>query len=108
MVINCRKLRLCWLDEEHTSKFQNVVIANDRRLACVVCLLPNLMIIATSFLTRDDAPLWWRWSFTLDNYSRLLDPSALMCCCTHLNMALIATVACLGAGVSFAFPARLP
>ena len=65
------------------------------------------MIIATSFLTRDDAH-FVALVFTLDNYSRLLDPLYFDVLLHSLNMALIATVAC-GAGVSLRVVlARLP
>ncbi len=59
--------------------------------------LPNLMIIATSFLTRDDAN-FVKLVFTLDNYSRLLDPLYYDVLLHSLNMALLATLAC-GAGL---------
>ncbi len=46
--------------------------------------------------------------FTLDNYTRLLDPLYFEVLLHSLNMALIATLAC-GAGLSFArFLAKLP
>ena len=56
--------------------------------------LPNLMIIGTSFLTRDDAS-FVKMVFTLDNYTRLLDPLYFEVLLHSLNMALIATLACL-------------
>ena len=58
---------------KNTSKFQNVVIATIVGWLVLFVFLPNLMIIATSFLTRDDAN-FVKLVFTLDNYSRLLDP----------------------------------
>ena len=70
--------------------------------------LPNLMIIVTSFLTRDDAN-FVTMVFTLDNYARLLDPLYFDVLLHSLNMALIATLACLVLGYPFAwFLARLP
>ncbi len=39
---------------KNTSKFQNVVIATIVGWLVLFVFLPNLMIIATSFLTRDD------------------------------------------------------
>ncbi len=66
------------------------------------------MIIATSFLTRDDAN-FVKLVFTLDNYSRLLDPADDDVLLHSLNMALLATLACLALGYPFAwFLARLP
>lgn len=93
---------------KNTSKFQNVVIATIVGWLVLFVFLPNLMIIATSFLTRDDAH-FVALVFTLDNYSRLLDPLYFDVLLHSLNMALIATVACLVLGYPFAwFLARLP
>jgi spermidine/putrescine transport system permease protein len=52
---------------KNTSKFQNVVIATIVGWLVLFVFLPNLMIIATSFLTRDDAR-FVRWSLRW-NYS---------------------------------------
>ena len=60
------------------------------------------MIIATSFLTRDDTR-FVSLVFTLDNYARLLDPLYFDVLLHSLNMALIATVACLVLGYPFAW-----
>ncbi len=93
---------------KNTSKFQNVVIATIVGWLVLFVFLPNLMIIATSFLTRDDTD-FVKLVFTLDNYSRLLDPLYFDVLLHSLNMALIATVACLVLGYPFAwFLARLP
>ena len=82
---------------KNTSKFQNVVIATIVGWL-VLFVLPNLMIIATSFLTRDDAN-FVKMVFTLDNYSRLLDPLYYDVLLHSLNMALMATLAS-GVGLS--------
>ncbi|VTO33744.1 Spermidine Putrescine ABC transporter permease PotB [Klebsiella quasipneumoniae] len=93
---------------KNTSKFQNVVIATIVGWLVLFVFLPNLMIIATSFLTRDDAN-FVKLVFTLDNYSRLLDPLYYDVLLHSLNMALLATLACLALGYPFAwFLARLP
>ncbi|SQC42157.1 Spermidine Putrescine ABC transporter permease PotB [Klebsiella pneumoniae] len=93
---------------KNTSKFQNVVIATIVGWLVLFVFLPNLMIIATSFLTRDDAN-FVKMVFTLDNYSRLLDPLYYDVLLHSLNMALLATLACLALGYPFAwFLARLP
>ncbi len=93
---------------KNTSKFQNVVIATIVGWLVLFVFLPNLMIIVTSFLTRDDAN-FVAMVFTLDNYARLLDPLYFDVLLHSLNMALIATVACLVLGYPFAwFLARLP
>ena len=93
---------------KNTSKFQNVVIATIVGWLVLFVFLPNLMIIVTSFLTRDDAN-FVTMVFTLDNYARLLDPLYFDVLLHSLNMALIATLACLVLGYPFAwFLARLP
>lgn len=56
-----------------TSKFQSVVIFTIVGWLVLFVVLPNLMIIGTSFLTRDDAN-FVKMVFTLENYTRLLDP----------------------------------
>ena len=68
----------------------------------VFVFLPNIMIIATSFLTRDDANLV-EMVFTLDNYYRLFDPMYAEVLLHSINMALVATLACLILGYPFAF-----
>ena len=83
---------------KNTSKFQNVVIATIVGWLVLFVFLPNLMIIATSFLTRDDAN-FVKLVFTLDNYSRLLDPLYYDVLLHSLNMALLATLACLALSV---------
>ena len=93
---------------KNTSKFQNVVIATIVGWLVLFVFLPNLMIIGTSFLTRDDAN-FVKLVFTLDNYARLLDPLYYAVLLHSLNMALMATLACLLLGYPFAwFLARLP
>ncbi|WP_370620425.1 spermidine/putrescine ABC transporter permease PotB [Edwardsiella tarda] len=88
--------------------FQNVVITMVVGWLSLFVFLPNLMIIATSFLTRDDANLV-RMVFTWDNYQRLFDPLYAEVLLHSLNMALIATLSCLVIGYPFAFIlARLP
>ena len=64
--------------------------------------VPNLMIIGTSFLTRDDANLI-SLVFSLDNYARLFDPMYAQVMLHSLNMALIATFFCLIIGYPFAY-----
>ncbi|MCI1031936.1 spermidine/putrescine transport system permease protein [Raoultella sp. BIGb0149] len=93
---------------KNTSKFQSVVIATIVGWLVLFVFLPNLMIIGTSFLTRDDAN-FVKLVFTLDNYARLLDPLYYAVLLHSLNMALMATLACLLLGYPFAwFLARLP
>ena len=93
---------------KNTSKFQNLVIATIVGWLVLFVFLPNLMIIGTSFLTRDNDS-FVKMVFTLDNYARLLDPLYFQVLLHSLNMALIATLACLVLGYPFAwFLVRLP
>ena len=68
----------------------------------VFVLVPNLMIIVTSFLTRDDADLI-SLTFTLDNYVRLFDPLYFKVLSHSVYMASIATFVCLIIGYPFAY-----
>lgn len=86
---------------KNTSKFQNVVIVTIVGWLVLFVFLPNLMIIGTSFLTRDDAS-FVKMVFTLDNYARLLDPLYFEVLLHSLNMALIATLSCPVLGYPFA------
>ena len=74
----------------------------------VFVLVPNLMIIATSFLTRDDANLI-AMIFTFDNYTRLFDPLYFKVLTHSVYMASLATLFCLLIGYPFAYiVAKLP
>ncbi|MBJ2118979.1 MULTISPECIES: spermidine/putrescine ABC transporter permease PotB [Proteus] len=88
--------------------FQNIVITGVVGWLMVFVFLPNIMIIATSFLTRDDANLV-EMVFTLDNYYRLFDPMYAEVLLHSINMAAVATLACLLLGYPFAyFLAKMP
>ncbi|CAM3659386.1 spermidine/putrescine ABC transporter permease PotB [Xenorhabdus thuongxuanensis] len=82
--------------------FQNIVITGIVSWLMLFVFLPNLMIIGTSFLTRDDANLV-QMIFSLDNYSRLFDPLYAEVLLHSLNMAIVATLCCLVIGYPFAF-----
>ncbi|MGL5386544.1 MAG: spermidine/putrescine ABC transporter permease PotB [Serratia sp. (in: enterobacteria)] len=87
---------------------QNLVISGIVGWLLLFVFLPNLMIIGTSFLTRDDANLV-QMVFTLDNYTRLFDPLYGQVMLHSLNMAAIATLCCLLLGYPFAMIlVRLP
>ncbi len=93
------------------NRLQKVIVALIVSWLTLFVLLPNLMIFATSFLTRDDAH-FVSVAFTLNNYTRLLDPLYADVLLHSLNMALIATLCCLLLGYPFAWsltklPARL-
>jgi ABC-type spermidine/putrescine transport system permease subunit I len=86
---------------KNTSKFQNVVIATIVGwLVLFVFTQPDDH--RHQLLTRDDAN-FVSLVFTLDNYARLLDPLYFDVLLHSLNMALIATVACLVLGYPFAW-----
>ncbi|PHM62935.1 spermidine/putrescine ABC transporter permease PotB [Xenorhabdus ishibashii] len=82
--------------------FQNIVITGIVSWLMLFVFLPNLMIIGTSFLTRDDANLV-QMIFSLDNYTRLFDPLYAEVLLHSLNMAIVATLCCLVIGYPFAF-----
>jgi len=93
---------------QSSRRFKHIVISLAVGWLLVFVFLPNLMIIGTSFLTRDDAH-FVSMVFTLDNYARLVDPLYAQVLIHSLNMALIATLACLLLGYPFAwFLASLP
>ena len=84
------------------NRFQKTIITLIVGWLVLFVFLPNLMIIATSFLTRDDAN-FVRMALTFDNYTRLLDPLYATVLLHSLNMALIATLCCLLLGYPFAW-----
>ncbi|MDY4313935.1 spermidine/putrescine ABC transporter permease PotB [Pectobacterium actinidiae] len=89
-------------------RFQNIIITLIVAWLVLFVFLPNLMIIGTSFLTRDDTH-FVSLVFTLENYTRLADPLYASVLLHSLNMAIIATLCCLLLGYPFAFIlARLP
>lgn len=65
-------------------------------------LLPNLLVIATSFLSRDDVH-FIRWQVTLRNYLRLLDPDYAAVFMHSFYMGLVTTVLCLVIGYPFSY-----
>ncbi|WP_258086894.1 spermidine/putrescine ABC transporter permease PotB [Xenorhabdus bovienii] len=88
--------------------FQNIVITGMVSWLMLFVFMPNLMIIGTSFLIRDDANLV-QMVFSLDNYTRLFDPLYAEVLLHSLDMAIIATLCCLVIGYPFAFfLARMP
>jgi len=65
-------------------------------------LVPNLLVIVTSFLRRDDVH-FIRWDATLDNYLRLFAPDYAAVFAHSFYMALVTTVLCLLIGYPFAY-----
>ncbi len=81
---------------------QNIIIAVIVGWLGLFVLIPNLMIIVTSFLTRDDANLI-QMTFTLSNYERLLNPMYAKVLAHSFYMGVVATFFCLIIGYPFAY-----
>ena len=81
---------------------QNAIIALIVGWLTLFVLVPNVMIIGTSFLTRDEANLI-EMTFTFDNYLRLLDPLYAKVLMHSFYMAIVATLLCLVIGYPFAY-----
>ncbi|KXI22645.1 spermidine/putrescine ABC transporter permease PotB [Photobacterium sanguinicancri] len=87
---------------------QNIIITVIVSWLLLFVFIPNLMIIGTSFLTRDEANLI-EMTFTLDNYIRLFDPLYAKVMWHSFYMAIIATLLCLLIGYPFAYViAKMP
>ena len=87
---------------------QNAIITLIVGWLTLFVLVPNIMIIGTSFLTRDEANLL-ELTFTFDNYLRLLDPLYAKVLMHSFYMAIIATLLCLVIGYPFAYiVAKMP
>ncbi|GAL15735.1 spermidine putrescine ABC transporter permease component PotB [Vibrio astriarenae] len=87
-----------------TSRFnlQNSIILVIVGWLSLFVLVPNVMIIGTSFLTRHESDLI-EFTFTLDNYIRLADPLYAKVLLHSFYMAIVATVICLLIGYPFAY-----
>ncbi len=81
---------------------QNSIIVLIVSWLTLFVFIPNLMIIATSFFTRDEANLI-EFTLTLSNYTRLFDPLYAKVMWHSLYMALISTGLCLLIGYPFAY-----
>ncbi|WP_261883090.1 spermidine/putrescine ABC transporter permease PotB [Vibrio pelagius] len=81
---------------------QNAIIALITGWLVIFVMIPNIMIIGTSFLTRDEANLI-DMTFTLDNYVRLADPLYFKVLAHSFYMAIVATLLCLVIGYPFAY-----
>ncbi|MBY8180635.1 spermidine/putrescine ABC transporter permease PotB [Vibrio fluvialis] len=87
---------------------QNAIITLIVGWLVLFVLLPNLIIIGTSFLTRDEANLI-DLTFTFENYARLLDPLYAKVMMHSFYMAIVATILCLIIGYPFAYiVAKMP
>ncbi|EPT9326225.1 spermidine/putrescine ABC transporter permease PotB [Vibrio alginolyticus] len=81
---------------------QNAIITLIVGWLTLFVLVPNVMIIGTSFLTRDEANLI-EMTFTFDHYLRLLDPLYAKVLMHSFYMAIVATLLCLVIGYPFAY-----
>ncbi|MCR9322515.1 spermidine/putrescine ABC transporter permease PotB [Vibrio alginolyticus] len=81
---------------------QNAIITLIVGWLTLFVLVPNVMIIGTSFLTRDEANLI-EMTFTFDNYLRLLDHLYAKVLMHSFYMAIVATLLCLVIGYPFAY-----
>ncbi|MGC9423318.1 MULTISPECIES: spermidine/putrescine ABC transporter permease PotB [Vibrio] len=87
---------------------QNAIIALIVGWLTLFVLIPNLMIIGTSFLTRDESNLI-DFTFTFENYLRLMDPLYAKVMLHSFYMAIVATLLCLVIGYPFAYiVAKMP
>ncbi|MEZ8699161.1 spermidine/putrescine ABC transporter permease PotB [Vibrio lentus] len=87
---------------------QNAIVALITGWLVLFVMIPNIMIIGTSFLTRDEANLI-EMTFTLDNYVRLADPLYFKVLIHSFYMAIVATLLCLIIGYPFAYiVAKMP
>ncbi|TKG16015.1 spermidine/putrescine ABC transporter permease PotB [Vibrio lentus] len=87
---------------------QNAIVALITGWLVLFVMIPNIMIIGTSFLTRDETNLI-EMTFTLDNYVRLADPLYFKVLMHSFYMAIVATLLCLIIGYPFAYiVAKMP
>ena len=87
---------------------QSAIVALITGWLVLFVMIPNIMIIGTSFLTRDEANLI-EMTFTLDNYVRLADPLYFKVLMHSFYMAIVATLLCLIIGYPFAYiVAKMP
>lgn len=92
----------------NSNKFQNIIVGVIFGWLIFFVLIPNLLVLFTSFMTKDSSNLI-EFTFSLDSYARLIDPLYSQVLWNSLYMAGIATVICLVVGYPFAFMiAKLP
>jgi spermidine/putrescine transport system permease protein len=82
--------------------FKTAVILLLSAWLALFVLVPNLLVLAASFLSRDDSG-FIKLSPSLDNYLRLFDPIYLRVFGHSLGLALLTTLVCLGLGYPFAY-----
>ncbi|MEZ7721256.1 spermidine/putrescine ABC transporter permease PotB [Haemophilus parainfluenzae] len=86
------------------NKFQKITVAIIFSWLIFFVLIPNLLVLTVSFLTRDGSD-FYALPFTLDNYANLFNPLYAQVVWNSLYMSGIATIICLLIGYPFAFMA---
>ncbi len=84
------------------NKFQKITVAIIFSWLIFFVLIPNLLVLTVSFLTRDGSN-FYALPFTLDNYANLFNPLYAQVVWNSLYMSGIATIICLLIGYPFAF-----
>lgn len=90
------------------NKFQNTTITVIFGWLIFFVLIPNLLVLFTSFMTKDSSNLI-DFTFSFDSYTRLIDPLYSTVLWNSLYMSGVATIICLLVGYPFAFMiAKMP
>ena len=84
------------------NKFQKITVTIIFSWLIFFVLIPNLLVLTVSFLTRDGSD-FYALPFTLDNYANLFNPLYAQVVWNSLYMSGIATIICLLIGYPFAF-----
>jgi len=85
-----------------TRKFQNITVAVIFAWLIFFVLIPNLLVLTVSFLSKDSSN-FYALPFTFESYTRLFEPLYAQVVWNSLYMSSIATVICLIIGYPFAF-----
>lgn len=85
-----------------TRKFQTFTVTIIFAWLIFFVLIPNLLVLITSFLTRDSSNLV-EFTFSLGSYKRLIEPLYAQVLWNSLYMSGVATIICLFIGYPFAF-----
>ncbi|OOF68344.1 spermidine/putrescine ABC transporter permease PotB [Rodentibacter caecimuris] len=84
------------------NKFQKITVAIIFAWLIFFVLIPNLLVLVVSFLTRDGSN-FYALPFSLENYANLFSPLYAQVVWNSLYMSGIATIICLIVGYPFAF-----
>ena len=85
-----------------TRKFQNITVAIIFAWLIFFVLVPNLLVLTVSFLSKDSSN-FYALPFTFESYTRLFEPLYAQVVWNSLYMSGIATIICLIIGYPFAF-----